>query len=177
MKRNKMDEFADKMFLDDQIVKCTSTFNCSGCAYCESKENIEFMLKNQLGLIFCLGDDAGQKENIRKLTRFNTGTSSKLTVIFNNGLRCLKRLWGPDFDEIRGIVNNIMGLSFLPHDFIDPSSGTAQYYKNELLNSYLDKPFFPELSDIFRAEMGWDEIENPREEAENYKKLIDNMKL
>lgn len=173
---------ANKLFLDDKFGKCTLTSDCQGCDGCETKVNFDFILENQLALVFTLGDSKLEEVKIMKFSGADTKDqnirdSSNLTVIFNNGLGFLRGLWGTNFDVIRGIINEINQFSWLPHNFIDKSSGTGEYFKNELFTNYLDKPLFPEFSDIFRSELKWPELENPNEDDEKIKQLLTRIKF
>lgn len=177
-------ELAEKLFLDGKFVKCTRKENCEGCDYCETEENYDFIMKNQLALVFSFGPaETGKK--VERLTLTGDGkeasqSSSKLTVIFNNGPDYLKGLWKrkfDKFDEIMKILNDIISFSWLPHNFIDPNSGTGPFRRNQLLESYLDKPLFPEFSDIFRKELGWSKIENPNGNVKKLNELIEKMTI
>lgn len=172
---------ARKMFLDNKFIRCSKNENCMGCENCETQENIEFMLKNQISLVFTFGPGEPDDPPVKKLQLQGDGrkipSSSRLTVIFNNGPKYLQGLWGAEYEEIIKIVNEIISFSWLPHNFIDRESGTGPYHRNQLLENYLDKPIFPEFSDIFRDELGWTQIQNSHEQKENYEKLIKNMKI
>lgn len=74
-------------------------------------------------------------------------------------------------------MSDIMAFSWLPHNFIDINRGTGAYHRNQILESYLDKPMFPEFSDLFRQKLGWPDINNPKEEKEKYDLLIKSMNV
>lgn len=140
------------------------------------------MLQNQLALVLTFGEQKKQADWVNKIEIDGSCNklpkSSKLTVIFNDGLGFLKDLWGPEYQEISAIVRDIIQFSWLPHNFIDKNSGTGSYHHNQLLDTYLDKPMFPEFSDIFRNELGWGEIVNPTEaDHEKYRNMIKKMNL
>jgi uncharacterized protein YozE (UPF0346 family) len=172
-------ECAEKLFIDHKFTKCTKNENCQGCDYCETEENYDFMMKNQLALVFTFGPGETGKPPIEKKVLTGNGqnapSSSKLTIIFNNGPDYLKNIWDSDFDEINEIVKDTIAFSWLPHNFIDSKGGTGPYHLNQILEAYLDKPLFPEFSDIFRDELGWPEIKNPKRKKEVYQKLIAEM--
>lgn len=172
-------ECAEKLFIDNKFVKCSERNNCQGCKYCfETMDNYSFMMQNQLALVFSFGP-AKTDEKVEKLNLTGDGNkipkSSELTVIFNNGPDYLKGLWGDKFDEVIEIVNDITSFYWLPHNFVDPKSGTGPYHRNQILEAYLDKPLFPELSTIFRKELGWDKVKNPNSDKKKYRELIEKM--
>lgn len=173
----KKEELARKMFLDKMIIKCSANLKCTGCSHCETRDNIDFLLGNQLALVFSFGPlkEAEAAPPVEKMNFQGESDKSKLTVIFNNGPEYLKNIWGNDFDEIIDIVNDIMAFSWLPHNFIDKSRGTGAYHLNQIMESYLDKPIFTEFSDLCREELGWPEIVSANEKEEHYKKLIEKM--
>lgn len=174
-------ECAKKLFIDDKFVKCARRNNCQGCKDCfETVKNYKFMMENQLALVFTFGP-AEVKEKVEKLTLKGYGSkipsSSKLTVIFNNGPDYLRGLWGDKFDRVMEILNDVISFDWLPHNFIDPKGGTGPYHRNQILEAYLDKPLFPELSDIFRMELGWDKVKNPNRDKKKYHELIEKMTI
>lgn len=168
-------ECAKKLFMDKNYIKCSFNQVCTGCDYCESKENFDFLIQNQVALVFSFGSKDPKRKPVEKKVLSGPSPNSKLTVIFNNGPEYLKGLWGLRFPEVMKIINEILAFSWLPHNFIDKASGTGPYHRNQLFESYLDKPLFPEFSDLFREELGWPELVNPKEEKEKYQLLIDSM--
>lgn len=181
LNQKRKEECAEKMFLDNMIIRCSVNENCEGCKYCESQKNIDFMIANQLALVFSFGPaEFGAppvEKQVFKGNGTNASTSTKLTVIFNNGPEYLRGLWGGQSTEIFEIIKDIMAFSWLPHNFIERNRGTGAYHHNQILENYLDKPLFPEFSDLFREELGWSDIVNSKEKKEAYEELIQNMNV
>lgn len=167
------EECAKKMFLDHSIVKCSVKDDCKGCDFCESDENIDFALRNQLALVVTFGPGEKGAPPVEKQVFYGNGRSvpksSKLTVIFNNGPGYLKGFFYNN--DIIEIINDIVAFSWLPHDYITKNG----HHRNQILESYLDKPLFPECSDLFREEQGLSAIVNPNANVERYELLTTSM--
>lgn len=191
---------ARKFLLDGGYMKCSVKGKaCQGCDHCETEENLKFLKRNQIALVFCFGDDEKTEQNkeetptttnnknakkkktkekiVQKHVERQGTDGSQITVLFNSGPNYLKGLWHKNFQEISPIVDDILSFSWLPHNFIPESLGTGPYHRNQLLENYLDKPLFSEFSDLFREELGWNAITNRFDDEGNYQSLIEQMRI
>lgn len=144
---------AEKMDLDYHFIPCTKK-NCAGFGVCsrhESLYNMERMKRNQLALVFFLGNNDDNPVDICQ-------PNDSLSAVLINGTRCFETIWDGNKTSMRDIFEKILAFSPMPHDFFK-NSPYSSYHRKELLDMYMNKPMYPQFSDVFREEFGWTTVD------------------
>lgn len=176
--KDKVVENIIKMNLEKQFVECckntvkADSSNAVGirCEKCETKANLDKMFGNQLGLIFYFGNFENSQNSIQLISKTISSStdqakSNNISVIINTNLNYLDTLYASNGNDITTIVKEMMAFNWLPHQFVPKDDPAYEFYKHQITYSYLDKPLYPEVSDHYRRELGWDPIKLLKDET------------